>query len=75
MLSIQELQSSTKKELLEELKIARTDTLKTRITCKTKSMKDSSQVKKQKKYVAQIKTVIKELDLEELVKKATDVEK
>ena len=75
MLSIQELRSSTKKELLEELKGSRTNMLKARITCKTKSMKDSSQVNKQKKYIAQVKTIIKELELEELVKEATEIEK
>ena len=49
--------------------------LKIRITCKTKSLKDSSRVTKQRKYVAQIKTIIKELELEDLVKKATEIEK
>ncbi|MBN2087290.1 50S ribosomal protein L29 [Candidatus Peregrinibacteria bacterium] len=75
MLSIQELRSSTKKELLEELKNARAEMLKVRITCKTKSMKDSSQANKQRKYIAQINTVIRELELEEKIKEAIDIEK
>lgn len=73
MLSIQELRSSTKKELLEELKNMRSEMLKIRITCKTKSLKDSSKSNKQRRYIAQIKTIIKELDLEESVKKAVEI--
>lgn len=75
MLSIQELRSSTQKELLEELKSKRAEMLKIRITCKTKSLKDSSKVSKFKKYIAQIKTIIKELESEELIKKETETEK
>ena len=70
MLSIQELKSSTKKELLEELKNARKEMLKVRMGVKTKSLKDSSSATKQKKYVAQVKTILKELEMEEMVKNA-----
>ena len=41
MLSAQELQSSTRKELLEELQNARQELLKTRIGVKGKSIKDA----------------------------------
>lgn len=73
MLSIQELRSSTQKELLAELESARRDMVKIRISTKTKSLKDSSSVSKQKKYVARIKTALKELDIEELVKSADKI--
>jgi ribosomal protein L29 len=74
MLSIQELRSSTKKELLAELENARRNMVKIRISTKTKSLKDSSSVSKQKKYVAQIKTTLKELDIEEMVKQANTIQ-
>ena len=59
MLSIQELRSSNKKELLLELAKARKETLKVRINLKTKHDKDLSKAKKAKRYVAQILTVLK----------------
>ena len=71
MLSIQELRSSTRKELLEELKNARNEVVRVRIGTKTKSLKDSSSVNKQKRYIARIKTALRELDMEEMVEKAT----
>ena len=75
MLTIQELRSSTKKELLEELKNARSEMLKVKIGVKTKNAKDSSLVSKNKKYVARIMTALKELELEEMVNKAEELEK
>ncbi|MBU0577604.1 50S ribosomal protein L29 [Patescibacteria group bacterium] len=73
MLSIQELRSSTKKELLKELESARTEMVRVRIGVKTKHLKDSTFVSKHKKYIAQIKTILKELDLEEMIEKATNI--
>ena len=73
MSSIQELKSSTEKELSEELKHARNDLVRIRIGVKTKSLKDSSSASKQKKYIAQISTALKELDLEEMVKEANAI--
>jgi ribosomal protein L29 len=73
MLSIQELKSSTKKELLEELKNARNEMVRVRIGVKTKSLKDSSLANKQKKYIARIQTALKELDMEEMVEKANTI--
>ncbi len=73
MLSNKELKSLTRKELLEELTIARSTTMKKRITIKTKHDKDSSSAPKIKKYVARIMTAIKELDLEEMVKCSVQV--
>ena len=71
MLSIQELRSSTKKELQQELKNARSEMLRVKIGVKTKNLKDSSLVSKQKRYIARIITALKELELEEMVEKAT----
>jgi len=73
MLSLQELRSSTRKELLNELEAAQMEMQKVRIGVKTKSSKDSSLVIKRRKYVARIKTMLKELELEEMVNKAVEV--
>lgn len=59
MFSIQELNSSTEKELFLELKKSRNDLLKVRINVRTKHNKDTSKVKKMKRYVAQILTALK----------------
>jgi len=61
MLTIQELRSSTDKELLQELEAARKNYLKVRISTKTKHEKNTAKVQKAKYYVAQILTVLKEL--------------
>ena len=73
MLSIQDLQSSTLKELLEELKNARRELLKIRIGVKTKIIKDISLVKKHKKYIASIKTIIREIEFEEIINNANKI--
>ena len=70
MLSIQELKSSTLKELQSELKKGREELVRIRIGVKTKHIKDLSLVSKQKKYLAQVLTSIKELELDEQVEKA-----
>ncbi len=70
MLSNQELKSSTRKELMEELKNARKEAMRVKIGVKTKHLKDSTLVEKQKMYVAQIKTTLREMELEEMVKNA-----
>lgn len=76
MFSIQELQSSTVKELFVELEKARNELIKIRINVKTKHNKDTSKVKKTKRYVAQVLTALKDADLEaKPVKKAEKVEK
>lgn len=74
MFSIQELRSSTKKELLQELERARKEALKVRINVKTKHDKDGSKAGKTKHYVAQILTVLKEAESEE-AEKAKETEK
>ena len=61
MYSIQELRSSTKKELLLELAKARKENLKIRVSLKTKHEKDSSKAEKLKHYVAQILTILTEI--------------
>ena len=65
MQTYQELKSLTKKELNTFLQEARNEMLKKRMTIKTKHEKDTSLVKKQKKYIAQLNTALKEVELEE----------
>jgi len=73
MLSNQELRTSTMKELLRELEEAREMKVKKGITVKTKHDKDSSSVLKQRRYIARVKTAIKELELSELVKESKKI--
>lgn len=70
MFSIQELRSSTAKELDQELSKARKDFLKVRISVRSKHEKDTSKVKKLNRYIAQILTVMGETK-EEAPAKAT----
>ena len=65
MLSIKELRSSTRKELLQELESARKAWLKIRVSVKTKHEKNLSKKGVSKRYIAQILTIIKEIDTEE----------
>ncbi len=74
MLSYQELKTLTKKELLKELETARQNMVKVRIEVKTKHNKDTSSVKKHKKYIAVISTALKELNIEEMVEKSKTIE-
>jgi len=69
MLTIQELRSSTGKELLQELSKARKESFKIRINVKTKHEKDISKAKKMKHYIARILTAIKEFDGEKVKEK------
>ena len=62
MLTTQELRSSTLKELLQELESSRKEMLKIRVNIKTKQEKDSAKSRKTKRYIAQILTVLKELN-------------
>jgi len=73
MLSIQELHSSTLKELLQDLEKSNTELLKIRMGIKTKNVKDTSLYLKQRRYIAQLKTVIAELRVEEMIKEASTV--
>jgi ribosomal protein L29 len=73
MLSVQELRSSTKKELISELKTARKELLRVRMGVKTKHMKDVSLASKQNQYIARIETILRELDLEDMVKNANKI--
>lgn len=65
MLSIQELRSSTLKELFQELEKTRKELLKARVSVKTKHEKNTSKVQKIKRYVAQVITILKEAEKEE----------
>ena len=60
MFTIQELRSSTMKELLQELDKARKEMLKVRVNIKTKHEKETAKAKKTKRYIAQVLTVIRE---------------
>ena len=73
MLSIQELRIMKRDELLDELKKAQMELTKLRIGVKTSHQKDTNLVTKGKKYVARIKTLVKELDMEDMVKKAAEI--
>jgi ribosomal protein L29 len=73
MLSTQELRTSTKKELIAELKTARKELISVRMGTKTKHLKDVSLASKQRQYVARIETILRELDLEEMVKEANKI--
>lgn len=73
MFSIQELKSSTRKELFSELQKARKELLRIRVGVKTKNVKDSSLVDKQKAYIARLLTVIRELQLEEITQNADKI--
>ena len=75
MLSIQELRSSTTKELLQELEKMRKEMVKVRLTVKTKHDKDIGKVKKTKHYIAQILTILKEVEGEEVKKSNVKAEK
>jgi|GEM_PF-1890329 len=72
MLTIQELRSSTLKELLQELEKARKEMLKVRVNVKTKHAKDTAKVEKSKRYIAQVLTVLKEVGKEEVSGSAQD---
>lgn len=72
MFSIQELRSSTEKELDQELSRARKELLKIRISVRNKHEKDTSKVKKINCYIAQILTVMKETKEEVLSDSAPD---
>lgn len=67
MQTYQELKSLTKKELLLALGEAREELLKRKMTVKTRHEKDSSAVGKQKRYIARLLTVLKEIEIEELI--------
>jgi len=74
MLTNQELQSSTLAELLEELKKAKHELIKIQIGVKTKHIKETTLKNNTRKYIARIKTFIKEMDLEAKVKEAVKVD-
>lgn len=73
MLSTKEINTLTKKELFKELASANNEIQKIRLGVKTKHVKNSSLVVKQRRYVARLKTVIRQLELEEMVKKASTI--
>lgn len=62
------------KELLDELRQARGDMTRVRIAVKTKHEKDSSKVLKQKKYIARLLGMIREVELEEAVESANKID-
>ncbi len=64
MLSIQELRSSTVKELHQELAAARNNLLKFRISTRTKHEKNTAKVGQAKAYVARILTALREAEAE-----------
>ena len=73
MQPIQELKSLPKKDLMEELEVAKKEMFKIRIGVRSRNLKDSSSAGKQKKYIARIKTTLREIELEEAVKNADKI--
>ena len=74
MLTLNELRSSSRKELLHELVTAQKSLLQTRMGVRTKHQKDTSLSKKHQAYVARISTIIVEKDMEERIAKAKELE-
>lgn len=66
MYSKKELQNLQIDELLKELKTTEHEYIKCKIEVKTSARKDSHTLKKLKKYIAQLKTIIHELRHEEV---------
>ncbi len=73
MLSSQELKSSTLQELLKELHGARQESQRIRLGLKTSHLKDSSLAGRWKRYIARILTLLREIELDEQVKKANQI--
>ena len=67
------MRSSTKKELLAELQKARDEMVAVRIGIKTGHVKDGSLAGKRKRYVARLLTVIKEIEVDEIIESAKTV--
>jgi ribosomal protein L29 len=74
MLSIQELRSSTLKELLQEHNTTQKDLVETTIRLRSKHEKDSSSKGKKRRYLALVKTIIKEVELDEVIKNADKID-
>lgn len=70
MLTLQELRTIKRPELLKELETARQELLKVRIGIRSGHEKNTSKSVNTRRYVAHIKTALKELELEEIVSKA-----
>lgn len=73
-MTIQELRSLTRKELLQELSKAQKELQHVRIHVRTKHEKDTSLVPKKKQTIARIKTLLREMDLENAVLEAHKVD-
>ncbi|PIZ71256.1 hypothetical protein COY07_05425 [Candidatus Peregrinibacteria bacterium CG_4_10_14_0_2_um_filter_43_11] len=73
MLSTQEIRSLTHKELLHESAAAQQEGIKIRIGLRTKHQSDVSLAKKHKRYVARLKTLTKEMEIEEMIKNAGEI--
>lgn len=73
MLSIQEIRSSTEKELQLELELARREFFRSGIGTKTKHIKNTRLVGNQKRYIAQLLTVLNEIRHGKVVPVKADV--
>lgn len=65
MLSIQEIQSMSEKELNNELASKNKELLKTMIHCRSTQEKNTSKLGKLRKEIARIKTVLRQVSLSE----------
>ncbi|MBI5411939.1 50S ribosomal protein L29 [Candidatus Peregrinibacteria bacterium] len=72
MLSIQELHTSTVKELQLELENARLELFRIHMGTKTKHLKDTSLIPKHKRYIAQVLTMLRQTQNDKKVSVASD---
>lgn len=66
MLSLDELQKMTEKELEEELRKSGFDLLKLRLGVSSRQTKETSRLKLLRKYIARIKTLKRMLKMEQI---------
>lgn len=74
MPSYNDLKSLTKKELQTALQERKNKLLTSRMTISTKHEKDTSKMKKGRKEIAQIKTALREIELEEMVNNSNKID-
>lgn len=66
MITLDELKRMNPKELAEEIKKAKIDLLKLRLTVASRQSKETSKLKGLRKYVARMKTLKRMLEIEQI---------
>ena len=74
MSSIQELKILTRKELLHELLKAERELQQGRIHVNTKHQKDTSLIRKKRRMISQINTILREMDIEKALEEANKID-